>query len=154
MANKRNNKSFWIIAIVLILGAIFVLGNFDKLTGQQFRSRSDSSKIRAHSCDADSVCETNSLKAIWIDAGKGAFRDLVTVENSERRGRVRTDSLEAIWINAAGKGSFRDLEAIWIDAGKGSFTDSLRGEYLSGNGTAYVCVDGNGRLFRSQIPCV
>lgn len=58
---KTDNKNIWIIALVLVVGAVFFFGNGDRVTGQQtFGAAPDpggSAFIRAHSCDADGTCE-------------------------------------------------------------------------------------------------
>ena len=65
---KESNKSFWIIGIILVIVAVFIFGNFGSLTGEAVAPK----KIRAHSCDADSFCETESASVageLVLEAG-------------------------------------------------------------------------------------
>ncbi len=66
MANK-DNKTIWIVALVVIVAVVFIFGNFRGLTGKQViqsppQLLQPQPLVRVHSCDADSVCEVNNLR--------------------------------------------------------------------------------------------
>lgn len=68
---KTNNRNFWIVVLVIVVAGVFVLGNFDKLTG-----RAAAYVVRAHSCDADDSCEIRNADidgALFVGDGGGLY---------------------------------------------------------------------------------
>ena len=116
------------------------------------------SQIKANSCDADSVCEV--AKTISTPAGSTSALMLtsdvkaVMVDGSLSAGTVNAGSVTIVGktiSTLAGSTSAlmltSDVKAVTID-GKLSATG------LAGTGSAYVCVDRFGTVFRSLTPCV
>lgn len=151
---EQKQKQFW--TIVAVAAVVAVVSSFltSAVTGNIFfgpnaQAGTDPTGsgggggpalVKAHSCDADQVCEMNRAVASAFDTINMSARTLnvenmVNIkENLEVAGHIETESFEANGL----------LEATRV------VIDDLAG----GNSTAYVCVDINGVLFRDFRPCV
>src|SRR3989338_6399671 len=111
------------------------------------------SQIKANSCDADSVCEV--AKTISTPAGSTSALMLtsdvkaVMVDGSLSAGSVTINgkTISTLAGSTSALMLTSDVKAVTID-GKLSATG------LAGTGSAYVCVDRFGTVFRSLTPCV
>ena len=116
-----------------------------------------SAKIAANSCDADDVCEvaktvstqkgSTSALRLMSDAGP-VIVDGPLASESLTTGRVSIDG--KIISTTAGSTSAlvltSDVNAVIVEG-------RLSIPKLGGEGNAYACLDNNGLLFRSDVPC-
>ena len=101
--------------------------------------------INAHECRADNTCEVNSLAA-----SGGSYIKALKVGLDLRGGpSVLIDEVKSYFIRPASFAGNVTLErGSWLRLSSMS-SPSIAGD----SGSAYVCVTGNGILYRSNIPC-
>ena len=92
------------------------------------------SQIKATSCDADSVCEANSLntKYITTTAVKGDGDLTLTTDNG---GLILNPDKKSVVVEGT------------------LMADYFSVTTLAGDGIAYACIDDDGKIFRSLTPC-
>ena len=159
--------------IIIAAFTTFVLG---VIVGTQFLPQVSpqlgptASFIRANSCDADSLCETNGLMSrnnvdlsgvLKITLGNSTNTTLATTSIAVFEKTVQFLSSINIDQNLDVDGYASIRGNIYNNQGSIQtksiyFTVQyryIRSNELSGSGSAYVCVDSNGYLFRSNNPC-
>lgn len=167
--NKINYFALGVLCTVL-LGGMF---SFASAKWSLFSSNEDNAQlapsralVNAHQCNADGVCEMNDAKVItltatneviastlsstYVNAGKGEFSTgvktpLLQIYNpliGVIAGHI-TEAGDALQIYAY------DNRSIEFKPQNG-----VRFANLVGNGTAYACLDAQGKLFRKMTPCV
>ena len=121
------------------------------------------SQINAHACRADATCETQSLTASnAISSPKISVDQLISSSSTNQI--ILNSSLYSYWF-AVFNGDLMVNSPYKIEANKASIahlevTEDLVVEQsptilvMNGNGNAYVCVDSDGKFYRSQSPCV
>ena len=155
----KDNKNVWIIVIVAIIGAVFLLSNFGSITGQQAVVPKI---VRANSCDADDTCETKGLLAredinladrfIIEMADNGTFGDPTFRARTKFEKHAQFSGISVEQDVSARSGYFNgaiQTQSLYVTGGNGS----LRANSLSGSGNAYACVDRYGKFYRSSSPC-
>jgi len=160
-----NRKGIGIIVLVAIAVIAFVVGLAAgyNLVGAQLAP--PSAFIRAHSCDADGTCETNSIMSSGrLVVGQGDNGEGMAYFGSGNNGSIGLIALGSIrtngfyvlgstweWLQTQNDGvAFRhNTDDVLALQGDGS----VRLPFSSGDGTAYACFNANGRLFRSNTPC-
>lgn len=123
------------------------------------------SQVRAHSCDADAVCEMNDASASVVRS-KAISTNGLLVSDSAEIGRMQTPSgpVAALYVsqpNSAVKvRSGLDVEnGFAVLTGTSKFKDTAYFEKgvkifsLLGSQNAFVCIDVNGQLYNSIGPC-
>ena|SRR3989344_2180796 len=143
---------------IFFFGTISLMVLVIILSGCAVGKATATTQLKANSCDADSVCEV--AKTISTPAGSTSALMLtsdvkaVMVDGSLSAGTVNAGSVTIVGktiSTLAGSTSAlmltSDVKAVTID-GKLSATG------LAGTGSAYVCVDRFGTVFRSLTPCV
>ena len=77
----KDNKNIWIIVVVAIIAAVFLISNFGSITGQQAVVPKI---VRAHSCDADDTCEilNASIRRGANVEGSVSIRDSLSVQGT------------------------------------------------------------------------
>lgn len=126
--------------------------------------------IAADSCDADSTCEVNALSVGEYPVQTETTEGSLFVENNVNVGgsfHASSGSFNSLTIDDGGMNVeedvtiggnidlFGEIEAGSVDADDLEVNSGpVVLHHLSGNGSAYACIDSDGYLFRSQTPCV
>lgn len=160
-----------IVSIVASIGTLVITGNTIKVLGTTtsgWRTSSGTAEvytkaevdaklagIKANSCDADSICEV----AKTVSTNKGSTSALVLT--SDIKSVIVDGSLSAGNVNINGKtvstnkGSTSALiltsDVKKVVVGGSLSIDSLAN--FASNGTAYVCVNSYGDIYRSLTAC-
>lgn len=169
-------KEFWTIVIVAaIVGVIASVATASFMSNPSLSPYTTAKAINANDCSADGECEVNSLYNQLID-GESYKNFKIT------RGQIEIDGSVSSGSNATSESFFNNLvlqisdsypeerETHWLYASSTNLDlvarrqgypeerltirpEGITGGYLSGNGTAYVCADSYGKLFRSNTAC-
>lgn len=118
--------------------------------------------VNANACNADGVCETNTLKsfggAIYIGQPQNEIKIARSGENDLGilgASKVKVNSLVstggAIYLG-------EDPNQIKLSESSGGSlgiqgVNTISVTALAGNGTAYACLDSSGNFLRSESPC-
>ncbi len=123
-------KELWTIIVVSAIVAVIASVVTASLMGGVLLGPRISTAVNANSCDADNLCEMN-FGSILYDLSVGKDID---ARDITARGSITAES--------------RVYAGMDIYASTGLVSGDL-----SGNETAYVCTDTEGRLFRSNTAC-
>ena len=153
------NKKGGMTMLVVVGIAALIVGVFicSQIVSPQFspKSTSANSYVKAHSCDADEICEVenliskdtigimgpNNYPLILMDGGT------IGVNNSVITPRIQGPNGGPIILGSP----LSSVNSISIQGQV--IGGEFKGINLRGNGTAYICVDSIGRLIRSDTPC-
>ena len=168
------SKQLWtIVGISLVVALAVTLVSGAVSSGPLFSPKTSANAyVKAHSCDADGSCEVNSLLAKEngviiegkvISTGEGGPGNLVLTSNNggvdvegdlnaKRLNVQNITNLEGTPLPEIVIGSYAEFMGK-VRVNNALSADILVGLNMRGNGTAYVCVDHNGYLIRSNTPC-
>ena len=130
-------------------------------------------EINANACSADGVCEMREARAdtgifggylsiqssLYADGGQVAIEKPITsgvqiTGNNNGVGLEISTGLRTGYLSAGGQTG----GGLYVDGSQVSFNSPITSDVtvsgLGGNSTGYVCVDSEGKLLRSQTPCV
>ena len=172
-----DNRQIWITAFIALIVAIVV----SLVTGVVSpalapRTSLSSAPINANSCNADGICEINgaNVEGQLNVFGLGKFDNGLNVNNGDTNIEGNLITLNDVELGKYGNvnpvmkiyqtsdgnkylnvNDFAKFSGgLNVDSGDTSIEGPLFLITLSGNSTAYACLDNQGKLFRSQTPCV
>ena len=84
-----DNKTIWIIGIILIIVVFLGFSNLDRLTAQAAtQSTGIENTVNAHACKADDVCETNRFSTGFGDPNQiqnpTHFRNKIEISHPDK----------------------------------------------------------------------
>jgi hypothetical protein len=171
---KENILIISIVAIVAIIGLVFMTSNFkgnsfgsseeisytvnsenSDLAGQAITAVKDPIRrdtiptgINANSCNADEICEANVVQASDVDVADGL----------DVKGITQLNDLNVADVIV---GDHLNTYTMQVDSNamiKGDLTldGTLRWNWfdLGSDPSAYLCIDNNNRIYASMTPCV
>ena len=165
---KNNNNMLMTIVVAVIVALItslvtaIVMRNSDVGLAPTLTKDNIALPIRANSCDADGVCEVNSLMTHSdVSAQKISVNQLVA--NSATNQIILNSSLYSYGF-AVFNADLRVTSPYKIQANRASIahvvvTEDLAVEQpptvwtMTGNGNGYVCVNAFGKFYRNSVPC-
>jgi len=175
----KQNKWIAVVIIMIIVSVIvsLITANVVVKSGPLLAP----TLISANSCDADSVCEANSLNTKYITTtvvkgngnlilATGNSGDIIIAPDTAKvlvRGTLIPTAFSSDWITAKTIKGNGDLilttgnnGALILSPEKKSVivqgtltTDSFSVTNLKGTGNAYACIDSNGKIYRTLTAC-
>lgn len=136
---KDNQWVAWVAIIALILAVIAVAV---VLKGSVTGNATLGKMVNAGDCSIKSICKTNSI-SIKSEKLFSDFEGVISTTSSFHSDRI----FSAQYIRA-GIDSDDNLDAALV-AGSGGIIDNR----MKGSGSAFVCVNSVGQLFRSLTAC-
>ena len=176
MKNNNNLVTTIVVAVIvaLVTSLLTVWAMKDSVGLAPTLTKEALALVNAHECRKDGVCEVNDLKAQGAitgthlsihDANNGgtaeADIDNLEVNNNlnvegDLQGRQGTFNFGLVggYVNLAGNDVYTEGNIPLVLSSRGPVPvsiddwEGLEITSLTGNGTDYVCVDANGKLFR------
>jgi len=149
-----DKKDMLIVAIVAVVASLAVSAFAPQVgLGPSGGSGSSSANliafnasVTAHACNADGICEGNAFDGDFIGGSWGQIQRYPEYYGDGLL--MRSEFNEPIHFRTPSKGMDEGFNDITIDV-----DGKLIVRSLDGNGTAHVCVDAHGTLYRSYTLC-
>ena len=158
--DKMESKQIWMTAVVALVVSLVTALTVNVAPGLSPRAGSTAPlTVRANSCDADGVCEMNTLIATEDFRFKddGRFNLGFTSDGHilvKKNAYITSDELSAYDHIPPDLSGNLYVEKDIIVGNDLVVWDGIGALSMAGNGTAYVCLSSLGTFFRSQTPCV
>ena len=146
--NKKGGMTMLVVVGIAALIVGVLIGS--QIVSPQFspKSTSANSYVKAHSCDADGVCETNDLLTRNATVGNLEAKGISNFNN------VYIDNLARFYNGItveSGLTKLKETSIIGNTAINGNLKITTR--YLNASTAAYLCITPGGEVFAKATPC-